>query len=87
MTFQPDKVEQFLEIFKASAEKIRNFPGCTYLELLRVKDNPNVFFTFSRWETEHSLEVYRNSPLFIKTWGETKQLFYEKANAWSLEEM
>ena len=84
MTFHPDKVGEFLKTFHASEDKIRNFPGCLHLELLNVVDKPNVFFTYSRWESVDDLNIYRDSPLFIKTWGETKVLFLEKPETWSL---
>lgn len=85
MSFQPDKVEDFLEQFDASKEKIRNFDGCEHLELLRDRDQPHIFFTYSYWVDEASLKAYRESELFRATWSKTKALFNDRPEAWSLE--
>jgi len=75
MTFRDDAVEQFLQIFEASKEKIRSFPGCQYLQLLGDVHQTNIFSTYSIWEDETDLNVYRNSELFGQVWPETKRLF------------
>ncbi len=82
MTFQEDKVDDFIQVFEDTKQRIRNFPGCRHLELWRTG---NVFFTFSMWENETALDHYRFSELFKTTWSRTKILFAEKAEAWSLE--
>jgi heme oxygenase (mycobilin-producing) len=84
MSFQKDKIEKFLTIFSESKNKIRNFEGCTHLELLQDADNETVFYTYSHWEESHFLEDYRHSELFERVWGETKKLFNEKPSAFSL---
>lgn len=85
MDFKAEKVEEFLANFEANKRKIRNFDGCTHLELLRDKHNSARFFTYSYWEDEAALENYRNSALFKGVWAKTKILFAEKPEAWSVE--
>ncbi len=85
MTFQADKLADFSAIFARSHEKIREFPGCQQLDLLRDIDNLNVRITYSRWESREALEAYRRSELFRTTWAVTKVLFSEKAVAFSAE--
>ena len=85
LTFQKDKTEAFLSIFETSKSRIRNFRGCHHVELLRVKKQDNVFFTFSIWEDENALEAYRQSDLFQKTWKKTKALFSNKPEAWTVD--
>lgn len=87
MRFQPERVEEFLEIFHGSRERIRAFPGCQQVTLYRDKQDPNTFFTYSIWDSEDALEEYRNSDLFRSTWKKTKALFSDKPEAWSLEEI
>ena len=86
MSFEPTKVDEFLKVFHASKEKIRNFPGCNHLELLNDINSPNIFFTYSFWDKPDSLENYRNSELFQGVWGKTKVLFNDKPQAWSVEQ-
>jgi quinol monooxygenase YgiN len=87
MTFKPEKIDLFLEIFDVNKEKIRNSKGCSLLELYRDKTNTNIFFTYSYWNTEDDLENYRNSELFDDLWSKTKILFNDKAQAWSVDKL
>lgn len=85
MEFQEGKTDEFLNNFEEIKEKIRNFPGCSFLELYRDKKNKTIFFTYSRWNTEDNLENYRKSELFKQVWSKTKPLFQERAQAWSVD--
>lgn len=87
MSFEPNKVEEFLKNFDLSKSKIRNFRGCSLLELYRDKTNPNIFFTYSYWNTEEDLNKYKNSVLFKNVWAQTKVLFNEEPLAWSVDKM
>ena len=84
MTFKEEELETFQSLFDQHKDLIRAFEGVQKLELLRDKSNPNIFFTYSIWEDESQLVHYRNSVLFKKVWGQTKALFKEKAEAWSV---
>lgn len=84
MSFEPARVNDFLEVFQASKQFIRCFEGCMHLELLNDVSQPNVFFTYSYWESETDLEKYRNSGLFAGVWAKTKVLFNAKPEAWSV---
>ncbi len=87
MTFQNDKIDDFLAIFNESHPKIRAFPGCAHLELWRAQTPENVLFTYSHWENEAALENYRHSELFRTTWAKTKVLFADKPQAWSVDQI
>lgn len=87
MHFQESQIETFLANFNKVKEKIRNFEGNQFLELYQDKQNPCIFFTYSYWETEENLETYRNSVLFKKVWEETKILFSDKPEAWSVDKV
>jgi len=85
MSFEASKIEAFLENFNQSKEEIRNVKGCRLLEIYRDKNNSNIFFSYSHWESEEDLNSYRNSDLFKNIWGKTKILFNNKPEAWSVE--
>ncbi len=87
MTFRPDELDAFAAIFARSNERIRAFPGCQHLDLLRDLDNPDIRMTYSLWESADALEAYRRSELFRTTWAATKVLFAEKPVAFSAETM
>ncbi len=87
MTFEPEKVREFLEIFNASKLLIRNMKGCTHLELLHDVNNPNILFTYSYWENEEDLNNYRNSELFMAVWSKTKIFFSAKVEVWSVKQL
>mgnify|MGYP001214801051 FL=1 len=87
MSFHAENVPKFLENFNLIKEKIRNAPGNRFLELYQDKNNPEIFFTYSYWETEADLENYRQSALFDEVWTFTKQLFNDKPEAWSVDKI
>ncbi len=85
MHFTQAGVEEFLDIFHKHKTAIRNFPGCTHLELLRDPDDPDSFTTLSYWDNIQQLNSYRASPLFEEVWGQVKSLFAERSQAFTLE--
>lgn len=87
MTFQEDRVADFLQNFESNKEKIRNFPGCRYLELWQDVHHKNIFMTYSHWESEEALNQYRDSELFKSVWGFTKTLFAAKPMAFSVKKI
>ena len=84
MHFTEAGVDEFLEIFNANREAIRNFEGCTHLELLRDLDDELTYTTISDWNDTESLDRYRKSELFASVWGRVKTLFSERTQAYSL---
>lgn len=87
MSFNSDKIDEFLSNFEANKTKIRHFEGCKFLELYRDKDNTNIFFTYSYWVSENDLNAYRDSDLFKGVWAKTKPLFNAKPEAWSVDKL
>jgi quinol monooxygenase YgiN len=85
MHFSAAGVEEFLEIFDRHKEAIRNFQGCTHLQLMKDADDPLCYATLSHWNNQESLDLYRQSELFGKVWGRVKTLFSERSQAFSLE--
>ena len=87
MSFDNNLINKFLQIFETHKNAIRNFRGCEFLELYQDKDQANIFFTYSYWESEADLENYRQSELFKMVWSETKKLFNDKPLAWSVNKV
>lgn len=87
MSFQEEKIDDFLNNFEEVKHHIRNFPGNRFLELYRDRNDPTLFFTYSYWEHENDLENYRRSDLFCGVWAHTKPMFKAKAEAWSVDKL
>ena len=85
MSFDPNKVNEFLRVFDTSKEKIRAFDGCQYLSLNKDHTRANVYYTLSHWQSTQHLEAYRESELFKTTWAAVKPMFNEMPQAFSLE--
>lgn len=85
MHFKAEEVGVFLKIFEENKAAIRNFPGCTYLHLLKDAGHQNTFTTLSHWNSANDLEEYRKSDLFKGVWARVKELFSENPQAFSLE--
>ena len=87
MSFSEIHIDEFLANFNLIKQRIHNFKGCRYLELYRDKNHPNIFFTYSYWDTEADLENYRHSTLFKEVWANTKSFFNDKPQAWSVDKV
>ena len=87
MTFLEERVNDFLSNFEKHKQQIRSFEGCRRLELLQQAGRPDVFFTYSWWDSESALENYRHSQLFGEVWSFTKSLFADRPEAWSLNQL
>lgn len=85
MTFRPEEVGRFQELFEGWQHRIIAFPGCRHLQLLHDLDDPRIFFTYSEWEGPDALEAYRNSPVFGAVWPVVKSLFAARAEAWTVQ--
>ncbi len=84
MDFNPHYIEAFKSYFETIASTIRAFEGNQRLELYQDLKHPSVFFTYSYWESEEALEVYRQSDFFKTVWKTTKANFQAPAEAWSV---
>ena len=85
LTFKPENIPSFEQIFEASKTGILAFEGCSKVELYQDLSDPSTFFTYSHWEGEAALESYRNSEFFREVWGATKKLFSQSPQAWSVQ--
>ncbi|MEM0964139.1 MAG: antibiotic biosynthesis monooxygenase family protein [Bacteroidota bacterium] len=75
MTFAPDRVDEFLALFRQAQPRIAAASGCQHLELWQDARFANVLTTFSRWDSADALDAYRQSDLFRETWARTKPMF------------
>ncbi len=87
LTIQEDHANDFRLLFESTYNAIRSFQGCSHLALYTDSGKPNVFITFSKWESEQDLDNYRQSELFIKTWASVKVMFQEAPIAFSMKEV
>lgn len=83
--FKPENISSFERLFEDTRKQIREFPGCLFLQLYRDRKDPCTFFTYSRWESDEQLENYRQSDFFRKVWGQTKIMFDDRPEAWSVD--
>ena len=83
LTLEPEKVDEFMQMFASVHSKIRLFEGCIHLELLQDTTFPNILTTYSLWTDESALNAYRSSVLFQKTWRKTKTMFAAPPSAFS----
>lgn len=87
MTFHEQEVEAFLAMLAGRQDRIRNFPGCLYLEVVQDIHYPNIIFSHSHWKDEAALHAYRHSDFFKETWSMTKPRFTAPAQAWSVRRL
>ena len=87
MDFNLEDVPVFLSMIETAYPSISNFNGCLSLEVVQDTEQPNLFFTYSTWVSEDSLNDYRKSELFQTIWPKTKALFAAKPETWTLTKL
>lgn len=87
MTFHPEHVEAFLEKVNERKERIRQFEGCTYLQILQDVNNPCIIFSHSYWNSVEDLDNYRYSDFFKEIWTVSKEKFAAPPEAWSTQSL
>ena len=85
LSILPSKQISFEQFFGENRNIILSFKGCKHVELL--KSPGDIYFTYSIWDDETSLNAYRNSTSFERIWSKTKTYFSGKPEAWSLDKI
>ncbi len=83
LTFREEKVDDFLSFFDTIKQKVNSFPGCNGMQLVQDNKDKSVIFTYSQWNSEIELNLYRNSELFGEVWPGIKPWFNAKPEAWT----
>lgn len=83
LTLSSEFTDAFRTNFEEVKAAIRARKGCRYLDLLADVERPNVFFTYSIWDSEEDLRAYVESDLFKSIWTEVKPMLADKTLAWS----
>lgn len=84
MDFHPESLPTFLALFQEKKSLIAAFPGCLHVELREDPQVDTIRSTLSVWTGPEALEAYRHSDLFKDTWAQTKPLFQQPPQAFSL---
>lgn len=85
LEFKIDKVDDFLSFFDTIKYNVNSFPGCKGMKLYQDIQSPTTLMTYSHWESQSDLDLYRNSETFGSVWPKIKPWFAEKPEAWSVE--
>lgn len=85
LTFEADKIDDFLTFFETIKHQVNSFPGCYGMRLLRDVNHPAIVMTYSNWDSEESLNNYRDSVIFGTVWPTIKPWFGAKPEAWTTE--
>jgi quinol monooxygenase YgiN len=84
LEFEESKIADFLTFFDTIKNVVNEFPGCYGMKLYQDIDRPNIIMTYSHWDSQESLDNYRNSEQFGQIWPNIKPWFSNKPEAWSV---
>lgn len=87
MKIKESEISNYTKFIGSVQNDIRNFEGCEHLKILNDINDKTIFFSYSYWQDEESLENYRKSDFFQSIWPEIKQWFVAKPEAWSLNKV
>jgi quinol monooxygenase YgiN len=85
LTFQEEKLEEFLAYFDTINTRVSTFENCYGMRLMQDIHHPNIIFTYSNWKDENALNKYRDTDLFGGVWSTIKPWFGGKPEAWSVD--
>ena len=85
MTFKKERCKEFEDFFGEIKNQVGNQPGCSGVKLLKDISGSGIYFTYSNWDDEKSLNAYRDTELFNMVWPKVKAWFADKPEAWSTE--
>jgi len=84
LEFREDKIEEFISFFDTIKNVVNDFPGCNGMILYNDLNKRSTFMTYSQWDSQDSLNAYRNSEAFGEIWPKIKPWFNKKPEAWTL---
>lgn len=84
LTFEEERVADFLAFFDTIKHVVNEFPGCYGMKLYQDIDRPNIIMTYSHWQSQQDLDNYRQSEAFGQIWPNIKPWFKDKPEAWSV---
>lgn len=87
LVFRAECTSQFIALFEQKREKIAAFDGCHSVELWRVADQTDTFYTYSIWDSAVHLEQYRQSDFFRQTWAVARTYFAAPPEAHTAEKV
>ncbi len=85
LKFHSDQVKDALDKLNSIAPKVRAQRGCKFLEISQGFHDKSEIITYSYWESQNDLNVYRQSDFFRAFWKDIRVNFQEPARAWSVE--
>ena len=86
MSFDPELINDFIELFYKVKHEIEEFEGCNEVKLMKDLDRPAKLVTVSKWDNKKALDNYRESKFFELTWSKTKTMFTEAPSVFSIHE-
>ncbi|MCK5822505.1 MAG: antibiotic biosynthesis monooxygenase [Bacteroidales bacterium] len=81
-TVNTDEFKQFFTLRKNDFSKIE---GCKNMEILNDKEDKDVYFMYTIWETEFKLNKYRKSELNKTLWTKLNVWSVKEPQAWTVE--
>lgn len=85
LEFEKNRIDDFLTFFETIKHRVNEFPGCFGMKLYQDVERPWIVMTYSHWESQEALDIYRNSTTFGDVWPTIKPWFDAKPEAWSVQ--
>ena len=85
LTFELNRCDDFQSFFTEIKDQIAAQPGCFEVRLLKDQAKTGIFFTYSIWDNQASLDAYRETELFGMVWPKVKNWFAARPEAWSTD--
>lgn len=85
ITIKPGNIDDFKQFISLMKENILTIGGCKHIDILNDREDKNIFFMYTIWETETVLNKYRKSELNKTFWNKLNQWSVKEPQAWTVE--
>lgn len=85
MNVDEEKRDAFELFMKNLREEKLKLAGCLHFDYFHEKNNKNIFYSYTIWESEKYLKQYKKTDLFIEVVSTLKKLCTEEPKAWTIE--
>ena len=85
ITIDPVNTDDFRQFITLMKDNFSTIGGCQHIDILNDKEDKNIFFMYTIWETEAMLNKYRKSELNKTFWNKLNQWSIKEPQAWTVE--
>jgi len=82
---EPVNADDFKQFIASIKDDFSTIKGCKNMEILNDKEDKDVYFMYTIWDTEFKLNQYRKSEINKTLWSKLQEWSKKEPQAWTVE--